>query len=192
MSWQAIRNNSELKAKLIDEELLANHCMSVFDIGCNAGQVSRLLSCHRFVVGIDQRLDFRGYNEPFSAGACFGEIQVDESFLRLVPSFDAVLLLSVHHQWHASLGTKAANELFKAVAQIPQKVLLVEFSAICSKYGFTNNEFRDNDEQSIREYAMSYLSSNLPPGYESVRFVGAVPEHVGVEPFRYMFSARRN
>ena len=56
LSWQARKDNSNCKAALINNELSHMSALSVLDIGCNAGQVSRLLSSDRFVVGIDIEL----------------------------------------------------------------------------------------------------------------------------------------
>lgn len=72
-SWQANKNNSHCKAILISEQLHLLGVKSVLDIGTNAGAVARLLSENYFVVGIDQKLDFRGYAKPLE-NLALGEI----------------------------------------------------------------------------------------------------------------------
>lgn len=188
-SWQSDKNNSYDKTALILPEIDRLSCKSVLDIGCNAGAVTRLLGRNVFAVGIDQNIDLRGYEHPLK-GACLGEVQISEHNVKKIPEFDAVCLLSVHHQWHFYKGDGAAEEMVKAISKIACKVLFVEFAAINSKY--TDNpgikKFEDNNEDSIREYAENWLSKVVPQ--HVVSYLGKTTESTH-EPYRYMFSCAR-
>jgi len=190
-SWQYRKNNSGAKVALIDPWLQRYRCRSILDIGCNAGQVSRMLSADRFVVGIDGCLDVSGFAKPFH-GVALGNMRLTPELLELIPPFEAVTLLSVHHQWHELQGDEQAKALFSRVASLPSKLLFVEFAAVNSKFGRVNGDlFIDNDEASVLAYARQYLQEVLPSRYGHVEYLGPTPEFVGFEPFRYLFCASK-
>lgn len=182
LSWQAKKNNSFCKANLITPELERLECKSVLDIGCNAGQVSRELCENRFVVGLDQKLDLNGFQNPLN-GVALGEFTFSSQSAKLIPKFDAVLLLSVHHQWYAGKSKLVADEIFQQVISIANKAVFIEFAALNSKYGDTS-QFTDNDENSIKYFAYSFLEKFSPK--EKIKFLGSCPES-SCEPVRYMF-----
>lgn len=182
LSWQAKKRNSACKAALIGPELERLDCRSVLDVGCNAGQVSRELSSGRFVVGLDQRLDLRGFAEPLN-GVALGEFPLDAENAKYLPTFDAVLLLSVHHQWIATLDSDEADAMFRQVLAIAQTAMFVEFAALSAKFGSVEL-FVDNDAASVRNFATSYLAKFC--SREKVKFLGSCPESQH-EPERFMF-----
>ena len=185
-SWQANKNNSHCKGILISEQLHLLGVKSVLDIGTNAGAVARLLSENYFVVGIDQKLDFRGYAKPLE-NVALGEITFNVKNAKSIPKFDAVLLLSVHHQWYANFHEEEADSLVKAAISIAKRVVLIEFAALNSKYLFSDR-FEDNDEESVRNFALNYLSQ-LQPHLE-ITYIGKCPESVH-EPFRFLFMIKK-
>jgi SAM-dependent methyltransferase len=186
LSWQAEKQNSACKASLILPELERLHCRSVLDIGCNAGQVARELSKDRFVVGIDQKLDLRGFMEPLS-GVALGEFPFTLGSAKCIPSFDAVLLLSVHHQWYASRSKSEADRMFAEIVSIARLVVFVEFAALTAKFGRLER-FIDNDAASVQSFAQTYLERFAPS--EKIRLLGACPESRH-EPERFMFMLEK-
>ena len=190
-SWQHLKKNSVLKASLIEPVLQETKSSNFLDIGCNAGEVTRLLSTSRFAVGIDINVDFRGFDDPLH-NVALGQIKADISTLKKSPPFDAVLLLSVHHQWYSQLPQEEADKLFVEVLNISKKVLIVEFAAIKRKYGFTGEEFIDNDISSVKDYALDFLKTKLEGKYAKISYLGTVPELVRIEPERLMFAVYRS
>lgn len=187
LSWQARRSNSDLKAALIEPMLREFECRSVLDIGCNAGEVSRKVSKDRFVVGLDGALDTRGFERPFE-GVALGQVRVSMKVLETTPVFDAVMLLSVHHQWYASMSAIEADNLFSAVLNRAAKIVFIEFAAINDKYG-GNQGFIDNHADSVISYASEFLSRFVPK--EKISYLGKCSELMSKEPYRYMFMINR-
>lgn len=187
--WQAKRQNSREKVALIAPVLEHFECRSVLDVGCNAGEVSRLIGQSCFVVGVDQRLNVNGFADPLRL-ACLGEIQVNLENVSRIPTFDAALLLSVHHQWHYHEGEDFAREMVRAVASKAARVFIIEFAALNTKYQASGpGRFRDNDEQSVTTYAKSWLAEVLPS--HPVTYLGKTIESPH-EPYRFMFSCAPN
>lgn len=184
-SWQARKNNSEYKASLIQPELNRLNCKSVLDIGCNAGEVARRVAENRFVVGIDSKLDTRGFENP-NKGVALGNIRLDQVLVNCLPQFDAILLLSVHHQWYATLGRGRAEELILSLLNVARRTMFFEFTALNSKYG-QDMGFIDNDQSSLIEFGFDFLQQFSP--VSKVKCLGACPEFTKVEPYRFMFLA---
>lgn len=181
-----MRNNAHFKAELIQRELKLRSVQSILDIGTNAGAVARLLSENNFVVGIDSNLDTRGLEKPFK-NVALGEIPFSLENAQKIPDFDAVLLLSVHHQWLAELPEEEADALVKASILIAKKLVFIEFAALNKKYSFSG-KFEDNDENSIINYALNYLNQLQPQS--KITAIGKCPESVQ-EPFRFMFMIEK-
>ncbi|MDP2648407.1 MAG: class I SAM-dependent methyltransferase [bacterium] len=187
VSWQAQKKNAKYKVALVEPVAAQLGCGSVLDIGCNAGETTRLLGKGMFAVGVDIKIDVRGFDEPF-AGACLGEIEVTQETLRSMPQFDAVCLFSVHHQWYHDGGKEHCEDLTRAVAGKAKKVLFVEFAATNKKYQKAGPAlFVDNDEDSIKAYATDWLKQLLPS--HEIRYLGKTYEMTG-EPYRYMFACQ--
>ena len=189
VSWQALKNNSYCKAELIRKELQRLNVKNILDIGTNAGAVSRLLSENNFVVGIDSNLDTRGYEKPFK-NIALGEIPFNLENVEKIPDFDAVLLLSVHHQWLAKLPEEEADALVKASISIAKKVVFIEFAALNKKYGkySFSSKFEDNDENSVINYAFDYTNRLQPQS--KITYLGKCPQSVR-EPYRFMFMIEK-
>ena len=158
----------------------------MLDVGCNAGQVSRKLAEQRFVVGIDQKLDLRGFDNPFH-GVALGQFSLTPKNAEYMPRFDAVLILSVHHQWYASRSEDEADAMFHQVVSIARSAVFVEFAALTAKYG-NSVHFVDNDAASIQDFALAQLSKIAP--YKTVKYLGSCPESQK-EPNRFMFMIEK-
>lgn len=182
LSWQATKRNSACKASLIRPELERLQCRSVLDVGCNAGQVARELSSDRFVVGIDGHLDTRGFSDPMK-GVALGEFSLDLDNAEYLPRFDAVLLLSVHHQWYAAGDEPAADALFGQALSIARTAVFVEFAALSEKFG-PIKRFLDNDAASVQSFARDFLAQFTVS--DKVKFLGSCTES-DHEPYRFMF-----
>lgn len=183
LSWQARKDNSNCKAALINNELSHMSALSVLDIGCNAGQVSRLLSSDRFVVGIDIDVDTSGYSGALD-GVALGNIPLDQDMLSRMPNFDVILLLSVHHQWYRLMGEDIADHFFSSVLNKANKLLFIEFPALNRKYGY-QDQFIDNNPESVKNFAVDFLLRFVDK--EQIKYLGKCKDNIKKEPFRYMF-----
>lgn len=186
VSWQVEKGNSSIKFDLIKPILQEHQVHSVLDIGCNSGMITRLAGeAGFFSVGVDQNVDFRGVANPLG-NACIGNIEINCEMVDKLPRFDATLLLSVHHQLVAGKGDDWTQKFISRLASKTNKVFLIEFPALNSKYSATEDLlFIDNDEASVVSYGQSWLTHVLP-GW-SITYIGKAPESE-IEPFRFMFS----
>ena len=184
--YQLSRNNIDQKAKLIKPLMQEMKCESFLDVGCNAGVLSRELSNNYFSVGIDQKLDLRGVKQPLK-DVVLGEIKVNRENLKKMPVFDSVCLFGVHHQWHKNNSPEECEELVKAVAEKASKVFFIQFASINEKYLKEGEKelFIDNNEESVKEYAESWLKKNFPE--KKRKYLGKIPE-TRIENFRYIYA----
>tara|TARA_B100001123_G_scaffold108686_1_gene126541 strand:+ start:1231 stop:1869 length:639 start_codon:yes stop_codon:yes gene_type:complete len=181
------------KAVLIAEFLrgsVASYPQSVLDVGCNAGEITRYLNKEGFLtVGIDlhEVLDRVPPGRKHSALIPF---EVDSESVPRLPSFDSVLLLSVHHQWIATNGDTATRRLVRDLSNKADKTMVIEFSCLNSKYGKYHPElFVDNNPASVTEYASEWLTETLPDFIFD--FLGLNVEHPVDEPHRVLLGGRR-
>ena len=181
------------KAMLIAEFLRGSEVsypQSVLDVGCNAGEITRYLNKEGFLtVGIDlhEVLDRVPPGRKHSALISF---EVDSESVPHLPSFDSVLLLSVHHQWIATNGDTATRQLVHDLSDKARKTMVIEFSCLNVKYGRFNPElFVDNNPDSVTEYASTWLAETLPDFI--FEFLGLNEEHPVDEPHRVLFGGKR-
>lgn len=188
LPWQIRRGNSSIKFDLIKPLFKEMHVTSVLDIGCDAGAITRLAGeAGFFSVGIDKVLDFQGVAEPLDK-ACIGKFELNQKLIKKLPVFDAVLLLSVHHQLIEQYGDEYTQKLVYQLSARVKEVLIMEFAALNEKYSGTEVAlFKDNDESSITEYAYSWLHQTLP-GW-TISYIGKAPESKK-EPYRFMFACK--
>jgi len=190
ITWQ-LRRNTQTKVEAIKTILQKIKVNSVLDIGCNAGEITRRLGeAGYFAVGVDKKLDFRGIIEPLN-GICLGQIECNIDLLDKLPQFDAILLLSVHHQMINIKGNEWTKQFVSKLAAKSNKIFLIEFSAKNSKYGKADGElFLDNDEKSVITYAANWLKATLPNF--NCLYVGKILLKKGElskgEPFRMLFQ----
>jgi len=190
--YQDFRNPTA-KATLVAEFLgrsVPDHPQSVLDVGCNAGEVTRHLNEKGFrTLGID-RPEVIARVRHDSNRAALIPFEVDAESVSHLPSFDCVLILSVHHQWIAVNGDAATQRLVRLLSKKAGKTMVIEFSCLNSKYGRLKSElFDDNEPDSVMEYATEWLAETLPNfTFESL---GLNEEHPVDEPYRVLFGGSR-
>ena len=187
--YQILRNNIPEKVKLILPLLNETNCKSVLDVGCNAGELNRELSQDFFSVGIDQKLELNGIKDPLK-DVCLGEIKMTVDNVKKIPVFDAVCLFGVHHQWHKRYGKEKCEELVLMISEKAEKVFFIQFAGLNRKYQDNSRMdlFKDNDEESIRNYSEGWLGNICPD--KEIYYLGKTPE-TRIEPFRYMFAVKK-
>lgn len=181
------------KFELLHSAIKLDTVKNLLDIGCNAGVITHLFAEKGlFSVGIDvaPRLINRGASQI----PVIGYFKVSNENVSSLPDFDAVLLLSVHHQWVIQGGDKEAQHLVAAILLKARKYFFIEFASINSKYGYSPARFKDHDEESILKYARDWLQEVVEIAKTrsateniSIRYVGKNKELERVEEFRYVY-----
>lgn len=184
-----LNRDTQAKFEAINQIFQEMQVTSVLDVGCNAGEITRLAGQNGiFAVGVDKKLDFSGVKEPLSK-ACLGNIEFNLDLVKTIPNFDAILLLSVHHQMIRFLGDEWTRDFVSGLAIKSKKVFLMEIASINSKYGKENGEFFiDNDETSVVNYAQTWFSEILPDF--DCSYIKKIPQ-VENEPYRMLFKLTR-
>lgn len=114
--------------KYIDDKEVNN----VLDIGCNVGYFSFASGdLGKYVIGVD--------SDPFSVNVCnavkhkheinnvhFDNSLVDDKYLETMPSFDAVIFMSVFHHWVKYYGYDDAMKRFHLLAKKINKYIIFE------------------------------------------------------------------
>lgn len=190
--YQDFRNPTT-KAALVADFLrrsVPNHPQSVLDVGCNAGEVTRHLNEQGFLtLGIDRPEVIARVRHDNNLAALL-PFEVDAGSVSHLPSFDCVLLLSVHHQWVAVNGDAATRRLVRLLSKKAGKTMVMEFSCLNSKYGRLKPPlFDDNAPDSVMEYATEWLAETLPDF--TFEFLGLNKEHPVDEPYRVLFGGSR-
>ena len=190
--YQNFRNPTA-KAILIAEFLrrsVVSYPQSVLDVGCNAGEITRYLNKEGFLtVGIDLH-EVLDRVPPGRKHVALIPFEVDSESVQRLPSFDSVLLLSVHHQWVATNGDTATRRLVRDLSNKAGKTMVIEFSCLNAKYGKYHPElFVDNNQASVTEYASEWLTKTLPDFI--FNFLGINEEHPLDEPHRVLFGGKR-
>ncbi|MEN6384141.1 MAG: hypothetical protein ABFD79_02975 [Phycisphaerales bacterium] len=184
-----LRRETKVKISHIANALKEMQIGSLLEVGCNAGEIVRAMGANGiFAVGVDKQLDFRGIDYRYEK-AFFGNVEMNAEMIDKLPKFDAILLLSVHHQIIEQHGDEVARTYVSKLANRSNKIFLIEFAALNRKFGKLNgNLFEDNNENSVKQYAQEWLNSALPDF--SCKFVSKIPQ-CSSEPFRYLFKCTK-
>lgn len=181
------------KIDLILSRLSLSEINNVLDVGCNEGYISaEFAKLGKFCVAIDVGPLFLTHilndleNVYERQNPAFGVFPLTEENINLIPEFDLILLLSVHHQWINSYGNDYGERLVSRLIDKTRRYLVIEFAATAKKYGFKEPKFEDNDEESIKAYAESWLRGLNVPG--TVEYIGKNKEGTDAnEPYRFTF-----
>jgi SAM-dependent methyltransferase len=161
---------------------------SVLDIGCNEGLITNHFSeLGKFAVGIDISPFFaRTILRQLHAAKvpAFGTLKLTPESVRTLPTFDMMLVLSVHHWWVKEYGDRVAQDMVKSLIERTRRYVVLEFASIRDKYGYPEGRFVDNDEQSVTRYARRWLEE-VDPGLE-IKYLGTNRETTGRERLRHL------
>ena len=181
------------KLDLILSRLSLSEINNVLDVGCNEGYISAEFSKRgKFCVGIDAGPYYLNHilndleNVYGRQNPAFGVFPLTEENINVIPEFDLILLLSVHHQWINSYGNDYGERLVSRLIDKARHYFVIEFAARAMKYGFKEPKFEDNDEESVKTYAESWLRGLNVPG--TIEYIGKNKEGTDAnEPYRFIF-----
>jgi hypothetical protein len=104
-----------------------------------------------------------------------------------LPKFSYTFILSVHHQFVSAYGHDWTKDLLSKLISKTKGVIFIEFAAINKKFGAHQDElFKDNDDESIIEYAFSFLSDLN----KKVTYLGKTLENNTDEKYRFLFAVQ--
>lgn len=167
---------------------------SLLDIGCNLGDLTaRAARRGLFSVGldIDPRWPAQALERHAGVEHCaFMTMHLSPDNVELVPDFDVVLCLSVHHNWVDDFGPEPAARMLRELVSRTKRVFVFEGPARRSRYGSFEPDFIDNDEESVTRYYEKYLAETLDGLVSRTQPLGPTPNH-DPEPFRWSWALHR-
>jgi SAM-dependent methyltransferase len=186
------RGGADERWELIHREL-SEEDRSILDIGSNLGGMSQLAAAHgRFALGVepDARM-VRAARRRTRAAANIAFIQtaIDPDTVLMLPRFDVVFCLSVHHYWVSRYGENTAWWIIAELLARARRKFFFEPASVNRKYGDSDLDFQDLDRESIVEYNVKNLGLVASPD-QSIRVLGET-QCRPKEPFRMMFLVER-
>lgn len=203
LGYTVPREYQERRSPKVKFEMMYNSlgnpsaCKTLLDIGCNAGKVTAAFAEKgMFAVGID--INPRIIDYPENKRPIIGYFPFNDKSVRIVPNFDIILLLSVHHQWVHDSGDAHTQNLIAEIIRKAQQYMFIEFATLNEKYGYAEPRFDEGDEGSQKRYFESWLREckstyNALFGKDEFEFsyVGKNRERVGVEEFRHTYLIKK-
>ena len=195
VSYQAkVAAGREQRWELFDAAIPSD-AANLLDIGCNLGEhTAHFASRGLWSVGIDidPRLVEKAVVRNAAVHKCgFMTMQLTPDSVATLPTFDVVLVLSVHHNWIKAYGPEVAGSLLAAVMERTGKVLIFEGAARRERYGDHPPDFVDNDEASVTAHLEAYLHEYLGPTAARIERLGKAPALGEREPYRWSWAAYR-
>ena len=146
--WDGIKNS------------ISREPMSVLDIGCNIGFYSiKLAELGHFVTGIDTRIytlfAFYAQQALGIKKLSFHDLVLTPKNIKILPSYDCILLLSVFHHWCVSFGKEQAIQMLDIVYKRTKKILFFETAqpdSASDKYRDVLPEMGRKPEEWLRKF----------------------------------------
>lgn len=168
---------------------------SLLDVGCNLGDFTAHYARRgMWSVGFDgsRTLIEEAYRRHGTLdNGSFMVWTLDPDTVWLLPTFDVVLLLSVHHHWLGAHGPQVAGQMLRDIVQRTRRVVVFESASRNERFGAYPPGFVDNDEATVTAYHERHLREFVsdqvtiePLG--KARCVGAR------EPYRWSWALRRH
>lgn len=174
--------------------VLPDTCRSVLDIACNLGDITALAARRgMFSIGVD--VDHRwtaGARERHGelARCGFLTMPIDPDTVGSIPTFDAMLCLSVHHNWVNHYGVDAGVAMLRELVERTNQVFVFEGAARRERYGANPPDFVDNDEASVTGFYERYLQDSVGDLVSRIEPMGKTANHEP-EPYRWAWALHR-
>lgn len=187
------------KFQMIVDNIDCSAVSNVLDVGCNEGYITaEFAKMGKFCVGVDNGPAYlnqvlTNVNDSFKTStAAYGVFALTDTNVNLIPSFDLILLLSVHHQLVNRFGDDYAKTVVKGLIEKSNRYFVIEFAATRSKYGYSDERFKDNDGSSVRQYAEAWIADLKVD--RSAKYIGKNREHsasTSAEPYRFSYLLQK-
>lgn len=168
---------------------------SLLDLGSNLGDfTARAAQSGLWSVGVEmssklvEQARARHREVPNCAFMC-GTFSLADSIK--IPSFDVILVLSVHHHWHARFGAEIAREMLQNIIKRTNKALIFEGTSRTTRYEVDMPDFIANDEDSVTCYYTKYLKEAVGALSGEIRPLGKAACVGEREPYRWMYAVMR-
>lgn len=168
---------------------------SALDIGCNLGDIAAFCAERGlWTIGVDNSKDLidearRRHSGKANCG--FMLMDVNPDGVPGLPSFDVMLLLSVHHHWLRAHGPERTREMLRTLAAKTGRAMIFQAPSRRIRYGDHAPDFVDNDEASVTAYLQSYLTSTLGDLFGAIEPLGKAPCVGKREPYRWSYALYR-
>ena len=194
-SYQAkVASGREQRWAMFDAAI-PHDARNLLDVGCNRGEhTAHFASRGLWSVGIDidRRLVQEAVERNAAVSHCgFMTMEITPESVTTLPTFDVVLVLSVHHNWIKAYGPEVAGSMLAAVMGRTGKVLIFEGAARRERYGDHPPDFVDNDEASVTAHLEGYLRRHVGPTATRIEPLGKAPALGEREPYRWSWAAYR-
>jgi len=126
-----LRNETENRWRLIKKKLIKDKIKNLLDLGSAEGFFLKKTSKMKIMsLGIeaDERRFFLSNFNIENKKKYFGVVNntITSEFIKLLPKFDTILYLSVHHHIAANSGVKKANDLLVKIFKNCEKTMFFE------------------------------------------------------------------
>jgi SAM-dependent methyltransferase len=168
---------------------------SLLDVGSNLGDVTaHFASRGVWSIGIEKSASLvaearKRHGAQSDCAFVLSDIQPGD--LAKLASFDAVLLLSVHHHWVKEHGPDVAGTMLRDIAAKTNRVLIFEGASRRERYRPHEPDFIDNDEASVTNYLQTYLETHAGDLFSRIVPLGKTKNVGEREPFRWTFALYR-
>lgn len=168
---------------------------NLLDIGCNLGDITAHFARRGlWTVGLDrsERLVGAARRRHRREERCaFVLMDVRPENLGCLPSFDVVLLLSVHQHWVMSFGIETASSMLRSLVERTNHAVIYEGASRRSRYGDFDPGFADNDPISVTGFHEDYLRSTVSDLVGDMVPLGETPCVGDREPLRWAYALQR-
>lgn len=144
---------------------LSQNDRSLIDVGCNIGQFTAAAAARgMFAIGIDafEEVAARArhvHRNVQNLGFVWSEFGPES--VKLLPSVDVILCLSVHHYWSRVHGEEVSWQMIGELAKRAGK-LFFEPASSHRRFGNVVPDFKENDEASIDSYVTRHFARVAP------------------------------
>jgi hypothetical protein len=155
---------------------------TLLDIGCNSGKLldyfdfDKELNIKTF--GIEQNNQYVKDNIKI--------IDLNINNINFIKKHDAVLLLSVFHQF--SNDEDYSIKLLKKIRRKAKGIFFFQNPSIVNKFKF-KVYFKNNDKSSIIDYNMNFLKKVFPE--DQINYIGKSELNNKNEKYRYIFAVQK-
>jgi len=155
---------------------------TLLDIGCNSGKLLDYFNLDEELniktFGIEQNLKYASENIRI--------IDLNNNNINFIRKHDAVLLLSVFHQF--SNDEDQSIKLLKKIRKKAKCIFFFQNPSIIDKFKF-KVYFKNNDKKSIINYNMNFLKKVFPE--DKINYIGKSELNNKNEKYRYIFAVQR-